>query len=539
MLDSQGGHQDRPVGAGDLAKALLFRGPQALLDFQGEFFLLVLDESKARLFAATDRFGVRTTYWHVDNGRLCICSELGLAVRLGLMPRKLDKAFVAALLRFNKCRLVDKTIFSGISVVPPGTVQQYDLQSINEPQNDSYYRHQFTEEFQTEEAWIEAIIPVLRRAVCNSLDTDSGPTALALSGGLDSRMLLGATDEKQRKRLWLLSCGLSESDEVKLAASTASRVGGNYKNVNLGPSDYLELAGISIRRNEEFDIFVQGGQSAFHRAAAAEATALMTGWDIDVPLRGTYLDSVTIALASHSEVKRIIDMKWRLFSRIELSELLQESFYREFGDAPEDWLTDTLSLLEQSTPLRLYLQFIYQCEKRRLLMLRNRMIRFELESATPFYNTKLQMLLAGIPESLKVQNRLFARLLVRLAPELSDIPYQRTMLPASVPVEYWSQAAKLEDQREALLREIFINTGIRIPYTRYYSNFDEWLTSNKLWQNFTDELLSSDRTLLTQDVVKASAVKALLAEHKTGPCAQRAKLIYLLSLELYLREYFK
>jgi hypothetical protein len=537
-LSPKGYQADRAVGADELAQAILFRGPQALLDFQGEFFLLVLDQAKRILLAANDRFGIRTTYWHVGVGRLVICSELGLLLRLNLVRRKLDKPFVAALLRFNKCRLDDRTIFSGVSVVPPGTVQEYDLDRPGQPRHHVYYQHAFGDELKTEEEWVDTIIPVLHRAVLSTLDRNGATTALALSGGLDSRMLLGALDDEQRKSLFLVSCGLAESDEVRIAAKTATSIGGNYRNVDLGPHDFLKWANTAVLRNEEFDIIVQGAQAALHKMAAETATALMTGWDIDIPLRGTYLDATTLSLTDHAQVRNVIDKKWTLFSRLELSELLQEPFYREVGDIPEDWLTDLLSRVAANTPLRQYLQFIFQFEKRRLLMLRNRMIRFELESVTPFYNSRLQLLLAGIPESLKVGNQLFARVFNRLAPDLATIPYQRTMLPACVPVEYWSRASEIEDRREALLREIFVNTGIRIPYTRYYSNFDEWLSSHNEWRRFATELLDSRQTLLTQELVKPTVVRLLLEEHKNGLSSQRAKLIYLLSLELYLRVYF-
>jgi hypothetical protein len=529
---------DRAVGADELAQAILFRGPQALLDFHGEFFLLILDQAKRILLAANDRFGIRTTYWHAGVGRLVICSELGLLLRLNLVPRKLNKPFVAALLRFNKCRLGDRTIFSEVNVFPPGTVQEYDLNRLGPPRHHVYYQHAFGDELKTEEEWVDTIIPVLRRAVLSASDRNSATTALALSGGLDSRMLLGALDDEQRKRLFLVSCGLAESDEVRIAARTAASIGGDYCNVDLGPHDFLQWANTAVLRNEEFDIFVQGAQAALHKVAAEAATALMTGWDIDIPLRGIYLDATALSLANHAQVKDVIDKKWTLFSRLELSDLLQEPFYRDVGDVPEDWLTDLLSHAPANTPLRQYLQFIFQFEKRRLLMLRNRMIRFELESITPFYNARLQLLLAGIPESLKVGNQLFARVFNRLAPDLATIPYQRTMLPACVPVEYWSRASELEDRREAFFREIFVNTGIRIPYTRYYSNFDEWLSSHNEWRHFATEMLDSKQTLLTQELGKPTAVRHLLEEHNRGLGSQRAKLIYLLSLELYLRMYF-
>jgi asparagine synthase (glutamine-hydrolysing) len=536
-LSSQDGEIDRVVGVGDLAQALLSRGPEALLDFQGEFCLLVFDRAKRTLLAATDRFGIRTTYWHAAAGRLAICSELYSLLHLGLVPRQLDKPFVAALLRFNKCRLGDKTLFAGIEVVPPGTVLEFDLNQPTRPKRHLYYQHTFYDEAKSEADWVNDIVPALRGAVQDAVNRHEASTALLLSGGLDSRLLLSALDADQRKQLFLVSCGLPESDEVQLAAQVAAQVGGNYRNIDLGPADYLEWAQTHVRRNEEFDIFVQGAQAQVHEEAAKAVIAATTGWDLDIPLRGTYLDQAALSLTDEALVKDLIDAKWKLFSEAELAELLQEPFYREAGQAPEGWLDELLAQLPARTPLRLYLQFIFQYEKRRLLMLRGRMMRFELETMTPFYNTRLQLLLSRVPEHMKENNRLFARVLNELSPELAAIPYQRTMLPANIPVEYWERGTELENQREALLREIYTKTGIRVPYRRYYSNFDEWLASDLGWLRFARDLLDSKETLLTQELVRPDVVGRFL-EAYSGKSSQRLKLIYLMSLELYLREYF-
>ena len=260
--------------------------------------------------------------------------------------------------------------------------------------------------------------------------------------------------------------------------------------------------------------------------------------DLDVPLRGTYLDGLVRDSSGEVDVKATIDAKWSLFSGQELANLLQAPFHDEAGPAAENLLEASLDGVPQMAPLQRYLQFIFLFEKRRLLMLRNRMIRFEIESTVPFYHTRLQTLLAGIPEALKADDGLFSRVLNALSPELSEIPYQRTLLPADVPVEFWRRARDLEERKEELLREIFVRTGKRIPYTRYYSNFDEWLLSDREWMGFVGEMLDSKRTVITEAFVKKDALKRLLEENRRGPRSHRAKIIYLLSLELYLREYF-
>jgi len=540
-LDGYAFRPDQPeiqVSAGELASSLLERGPSALLSFHGEFSLVIIDHRHQKLYVATDRFGTRPAYWYVGQNRLVITSELHSAFELDLIPRKLNNLFVIGLLKLNKCRLGDSTLFDGVSVVPPGTVQIYDLDHIRQPQCIKYYEYTRGHNDKETSRWISEITYHLRRATENAAQRYPGGTALALSGGLDSRLVLASLSSSLRRDIFAISCGLPNSDEVRLASETAICAGSNYTNVDLNAQDYIGWARKSVIRNEEFDIFVQGAQIALHQTAAQSAKALMTGWDLDIPLRGTYLDASVLNIKSEHDLRLILGQKWGLFSSDELANVLKPSFGQANVPLFEDWLTDLLSALPAQTALDRYLLFVFQYEKRRLLMLRNRMIRWELETVTPFYDAALQKILSEVPETLKFNNQLFVQVLSYLGPELMSVPYQRTMLPPSVPVEFWKKAFELEELKEDLYRAIYAKTGVQISYKRYYSNFGEWLATAPSWLSLINELLMSPRTMLTQEIMERDAILRFVEEHKSGQKSHRAKLVYLLTIELYLREYF-
>lgn len=537
VLDGFAYREEQPVGARELALSLLRDGASRLTEFRGEFFLLVHDQQRNRLLAASDRFGVRTAYWYDGgDGTVAVGSELGAMLSLGLLPKRLDVPFVAALLRFNKCRLADRTIFAGVEVVPAGTVLAFDAASRTSPSRTPWYEPTVVEESRSPEEWVEEIVPALQTAALRSFRMAGGELSLALSGGLDSRLVLGALPAEQRRLVACISCGNPISDEVRIAQETAAAAGACFRNVDLGPTDFLDEAKSCVTRNEEFDIFVQGAQARLHRAASAASNAMATGWDLDIQLRGIYLDSAAIDLASFGAVPDLIDSKWRLFGRDELRSLVQLPM-REAADGVDDWLRELCVRLPGSTPLQRYLAFIMAYEKRRLLLMRNRMIRFEVESVTPLYDRDLQAVLAGVPDALKVNNSLFASVLTRVAPELAALTYQRTMLPASSPVEFWARGAKLEDDREKLLRDLRVAGSGRVPYVRHYTNFDEWLADDLGWRTLTQELLLSTDTMLTSELLVPDGLKRLVEEHRSSR-PRRAELVLLMSLELYLRSYF-
>jgi hypothetical protein len=131
--------------------------------------------------------------------------------------------------------------------------------------------------------------------------------------------------------------------------------------------------------------------------------------------------------------------------------------------------------------------------------------------------------------------------LVRLSKSLAEIPYQRTLLPATAPREFWQRSAEIERQREQLYLDIWRETKgkVFIPYRRYYTNFDEWLRSVPSWIRMTDDLLGQRDALIYQfGLAQPDFVANLIEQHRAAQRSWRQHLIVLMSLELYLRAYF-
>ena len=121
-----------------------------------------------------------------------------------------------------------------------------------------------------------------------------------------------------------------------------------------------------------------------------------------------------------------------------------------------------------------------------------------------------------------------------------EIPYQRTRLPAKVPVEFWSRAMELEAQRERLYEAIWAGTGgaVEIPYTRYATNYTQWMRSDPLWLEWTEKLIDAEDCRLPEIGLRHQFIKELFSEHRSGARDHRQRLLQLLTLELFLRRFF-
>ncbi|OQW95792.1 MAG: hypothetical protein BWK77_06880 [Verrucomicrobia bacterium A1] len=388
------------------------------------------------------------------------------------------------------------------------------------------------EESRTEAEWLDRLVPLMRRAVSRSLSRFSRP-ALALSGGLDSRMLLAAMTPEQRRGTALLTAGNPRSHEVRLAEAAARAAGCRCEVVPLGAEDFVRGENESRRCNEEFDIFVQGAAGVLHRRAAETADALMTGWDVDVELRGTYTSSATAGMRTREDVRALVEKKWGLCSPGDLQALLRPGFQSDMPDPTPDLLDGCLCAAEGPTPEATYLRFIQLYEKRRLLMLRARMIRRRMETLLPFYDPELQLAMRAIPEGMKRGNRLFRALLIALDPALAAVPYQRTLRPASASFAEWEAGAAAEAEKEATLRTVWLTNRTGVAYERYFSNFDEWLIADPHWDAAVRRLLLDEESALLREVVRPEAVRVWVDEHRCGVRNHMSRLVYLMSLASY------
>jgi hypothetical protein len=122
---------------------------------------------------------------------------------------------------------------------------------------------------------------------------------------------------------------------------------------------------------------------------------------------------------------------------------------------------------------------------------------------------------------------------------MGEIPYQRTMLPPAAPLEFWEAGAQLEAQREQLYREIWQKTNGRsfIPYQRYYTNYDEWLRRDPNWISTTDDLLLSPNSLICERFVNRDFIVRLVGEHRSAKRNHHQRIIQLMTLEVFLRQF--
>ena len=90
---------------------------QCLHHLRGEFALVLWDETRRRLFAARDRFGIKPLFyaWHRDT--LYFASEAKALFAAGV-PARWDEESVYHSVSFGGHQM--RTLYDGVHQVPPG-----------------------------------------------------------------------------------------------------------------------------------------------------------------------------------------------------------------------------------------------------------------------------------------------------------------------------------------------------------------------------------------------------------------------------------
>jgi asparagine synthase (glutamine-hydrolysing) len=198
-------------------------GVAALAELRGMFAVAVVDTLEDCLYLARDPYGIKPLYWRLlPDGSLAFASEVRPLAQLAAGTR-IDEAAIARFLRYG-AMAADQSPFLEISAVPPGSVavvrpdHTVKVRAI-EADGPAASRHRLAD-----------LGTVLTESVDLHLAADV-PTALLLSGGVDSAAV-AAIGRRLGKELHCLTVAADGSpDETPRAAQTARHYGHVFQRV--------------------------------------------------------------------------------------------------------------------------------------------------------------------------------------------------------------------------------------------------------------------------------------------------------------------
>ncbi|KAI9926063.1 hypothetical protein ASPWEDRAFT_106759 [Aspergillus wentii DTO 134E9] len=162
-------------------------GISFLSHLRGEFALVLWDAKRELLLAARDRYGIKSLYYTLVNGRLLVATEMKSFLALGLKPEWDVYSLKDQSWMFGK-----RTFLKGVRRVLPG--HYMSCRHFGETEQKIYwdveYPDKTVKETRTEEECIKGVRDRLFEAIRVRLRADV-PVGVYLSGGLDSSAVAG------------------------------------------------------------------------------------------------------------------------------------------------------------------------------------------------------------------------------------------------------------------------------------------------------------------------------------------------------------
>lgn len=525
-------------GAEFILREFLERGISFVKELNGQFNLLIWDEREDAVYIANDRYGLRPLQYLWKNGELFFAPE-GKALLAGSgVPAQLNLDTVIGYFSLGRLFVGDETFFQDVEVLAPATILRAHRGKLEAlPYWDYHYDSVENIDDTFVEELVECFVAATRRYTTHPLRY-----GLSLSGGLDSRSLLKAANNASVNQLRTYTWGMDEpNDENDIAQQVAARLNVPFQKVPLVPNAFLVDAPQGVEWTEGLDLCVQSYASSVYPQIRRHTDVLLTGLALDVSLGGSYLtpDLIEKELTPAQAREKVL-RPMSYFSAEQCKGLVRlpdidERLARKWKQIEIEWDSGkNVHPADQSD--RFLLRY-----RGRVLFMRQNFQRFFVEDVSPTFDNEFIDMILKIPPALRQGHAIYRRFLSKLAPELMDIPYQRTLLPPSSPQEFWLVGARIEAEREKLLRAVWhaTNGKVFVPYRRYCTNYDEWLRIDPDWIRVVNDLLLSDESRSCAMFLNPEWVHKLIAEHREGQTTHHHRIINLMTLELFLRQFFK
>lgn len=183
-----GGHEFSSDTASYLVHLYEEKGIKCLEKLNGWFSGLVVDLRERKIILFNDRYGLSRIYYHENKHGFYFASEAKALLRILPELRQLNLLSLAEVFSCG-CPLQNKTLFSGLSLLPGGSA--WEFSRVGETKKEAYFRPEDWENqpLLSEVEYYDRLRETFQR-VLPRYYSGKGRGAVSLTGGVDSRMIM-------------------------------------------------------------------------------------------------------------------------------------------------------------------------------------------------------------------------------------------------------------------------------------------------------------------------------------------------------------
>jgi asparagine synthase (glutamine-hydrolysing) len=429
-----------PVDGSDAGLVMaLYRttGDDLARHLEGAFQVAVWDRARSRLLLANDRFGLYPLYYAHRRGRLMLAPEIkGILIDPSL-ERAPNMVALAEYMRFQQL-LGDKTFFEGVHLLPPASALTYEIESDRLDVGAYWNPGEIAARDVPFGEAVEEAGRLFRRAV-NRLATGPERVGVYLSGGLDSRAILGVIG-REHYPVASMTYGQRGCRDVVYAGRIARAMGSEHHWMDLPDGRWVqEHADFHLTLTEGAHSWIHAhGISTLERAREVMDVNL-SGWDGGTVMGDDDTNHPLLcqAVSDDALTARLFHLFNQRYTWPGLTEAEERLLYAEPLRAQLNGLAFD-SFKAELAPYLVYRPdarsaFFYiasHCRRSTQSMITSG--RSHIEARFPFFDYRLFEFLYSLPAPVRGHRRLYRAMLQRECPRLMTIPYDHDeMLPTT------------------------------------------------------------------------------------------------------------
>ncbi len=511
------------------------RGATFARHVDGAFVCAVWDTVARRLVITNDRFAFYPLYYTAQDRRLVFASEVKAVIAAAGFRRKLDVTALAQYGRFQHL-IGDRTFFEDVLELAPATAIVFDLaeRQIRRQAYWSFLDVPHNPRITPAEAAIETG-RLLRRATERFSDTRYA-TGVYLSGGLDSRTLLGLVATRP---VHSFTYGVRGCRDVVLAERIARAVGSTHHWCDLPDGRWvLKYVDRHLALTEGFHSWIHAHGISTVDTARQHIQVNLSGWDggqvmghpevITPQLTRSVND---LAFATH--LFELMNQHWTWPGLTEAEErcVYHPELWRRVRGLAFDSLREEIAAFP---PVRPEMRSDFFSVRHHCQRFTHNMMAFyrtHVEVRFPFFDYAVFDFLNSLPLSIREDRKLFYAVIARETPALARIPFDKQeFLPTAnawlrEPHAAWVKARRRINQ---------VLPGAFPPHPTLYADYEGYLrTELRSWA----EGILYDRRTEERGIFEPGFVRTLMARHMSGKELWTiGKIAPLITLEMMFRQ---
>ena len=494
---------------------------QQIALLRGGFIWVRMDEAQQRFCIVNDHFGRYPLYLVKYKGAILFSTQIKTLLAALPVKPELDKQAVAMMLSIGEM-VGNQTLVSGIKTLAAGSVLSIYANGIHQ---HKYWQYSYQQDFsKNKKKAIAEIGSALEQSVHRAVK-QSDTLTVPLSGGLDSRFILGLANKE--KRVHAYTWGVPGCRDLIYAEKTSQKIKCEH--------DLFEFSPNYLQDYADKGVWLTEGQIPvvnFHvlpyvdRLTEGGNLTLLDGYAGDAVLGGNFIKPAWLNNSNTAEVADNL-WDWRLNSTVQKFQKSKE--VSDFIKEAKPLFMQTYAEYQGETSMDVVMAFLMDNRVRRVTVGGTELFRTQFAVKQPFMDVDLINAINSVPHEWRNRHRLYVDVLKQTAPDVAAVAWQRTCIPVSSPYVFsWLSLAGQKAYREA--RKI-------IPLPDLMGNdspsqFGVWFREDL--HSYVESVLFSEQTY-DRGVLPMTLLEQVWKKHLANESDASAFLGAAMSIELFSR----